>query len=234
MNELTVPRDRDFPAGRLERRARHLVSELRPSRRRRLWPTLVPAIAILLVGATAFTAYRLTRDEPTVLESIGCYDRASLDANVAVVSPGAGGPVAACRRVWNQGAMEGPEPRRFAACVLSTGPIGVFPSTGSGTCAALGLADVSSRALAEARRFAALREAIFAKVGAPPSGLSRGSSLCLSEQSARRIVRQELDGRGYSDWTITTGGEPFSPERPCADVSFDGQEKAVVLLSGTR
>jgi hypothetical protein len=234
MNELTVPPDRDFPAGRLELRARHLVTELSSERRRRPWPTLVPAVAVLLLGATAFTAYRLTRSEPTVLESVGCYDRASLDANVAVVSPGAGGPIAACRSVWRQGAMDGPAPRELAACVLSTGPIGVFPSTGGGTCAELGLADVSAKALSEARRFAALSGAIVTKVGAAPSGSSRGSSICLSEQSARRVVRHELDARGYSEWAITTGGEPFSPKRPCADVSFDGQGKAVILIPGSR
>jgi hypothetical protein len=234
MSELTIPAERDFPPMRLDRRARHLVRELKASRKRRLLPTLVPAVAIILLGATAFTAYRLTRDEPTVLESVACYGRQSLAADVAVVSPGPEGPIAACRSVWSQGALRGQAPSSLAACVLSTGPIGVFPSTGRGTCERLGLADVSAAGLAAARRFSALRNAIFARVGAPPSGSSRGSAKCLSEASARRVVRRELDAHGYSDWTITTGGDPFSSRRPCADVSFDGQGKSVVLIAGTR
>jgi hypothetical protein len=235
MTELSVPPDRDFPAGRLERRARHLVRELTETRRRRrLLPTLIPAVAILLISATGFTAYRLTRDEPTVFESVGCYDRASLDANVAIVNPGAGGPIAACWNVWQAGSLKGSAPHGLAACVLSTGPIGVFPSTGRNTCEHLGLADVNPQALVEARHFNALRDAIVAQVGEPPSGSSRGSSICVSEESARRIVRRELDARGYRDWAITTGGEPFSAARPCADVSFDGLTKAVVLIATIR
>jgi hypothetical protein len=237
MTELSVPPERDFPTGRLERRAQHLVRELNETRRRRrlrLLTTLVPAVVIVLIAATGFTAYRLTRDEPTVFESVGCYDRASLDANVTIVNSSAGGPITACRSVWQEGALEGPAPHGLAACVLSTGPIGVFPSTGGNTCEQLGLADVSSQALAESRRFDELRDAIVAKVGEPPSGSSRGSSLCVSEESARRIVRRELDVLGYGEWKIMTGGQPFSDARPCADVSFDGVSKTVVLISGTR
>jgi len=99
---------------------------------------LVPAV-FLLLAATAFTSYSLTR-EPKHLASIGCYDAASLTANVAVVGPDGRDPVSICAQVWQQGALGANPPKRLEACVLETGAIGVFPSAGASTCGNLGLA----------------------------------------------------------------------------------------------
>jgi hypothetical protein len=235
MNEFQIPPERDLPRGRLERRAGHLVRELTASRRRRrLVLSLVPAVAILLIGATGFTAYVLRKTEPTHLESIGCYDRADVGAGVAVISADGRGAVAQCRDLWEQGAMEGPIPQRLAACVLATGPIGVFPSSGDQTCERMGLVDLSTQGDAESRRFFRMRDAVYAQIGTPPSGTSRGSSHCVGEALARSIVRQILDEHGYSDWTVATGGERFSRERPCAEVSFAEDSKSVLLIGGAR
>jgi hypothetical protein len=235
MSDFELPPERDLPRGRIERRASHLVRELTASRRRRrLVLSVVPALAVLLVGATGFTAYTLLRTEPTHFESIGCYDRADLAANVAVVDAQGRGPLAVCRGVWRQGALGRPVPERLAACVLETGPIGVFPSTDDRTCERLGLADLSAAALRESTRFVRLRDAIFAQIGVPPSGSSRGSSRCVGAERARAIVREELDAHGYSDWKVEIAGEAFTSERPCAVVSFDGGNKTVLLLAGAR
>jgi hypothetical protein len=116
-----IPSERDLP--QLERRASHLVRELTSARRRRrLVLTLVPAVAVLLISATGFTAYVLRKTEPTHLESVVCYEQADLGANMAVISADGRGPVAQCRALWEEGSMGGSVPARLAACVLSTGP----------------------------------------------------------------------------------------------------------------
>jgi hypothetical protein len=233
-DELQIPK-RDLPPGWLHRRREHLVSELgmwdrtARRRRRRLVLILVPAVIVLL-GVTGFTTYALTR-EPTHLESLGCFDRAALDANVAVVSADGRDPTAICNELWQRGDMPGaPVPSSLAACVLESGAIGVFPSSGVSTCENLGLADLPASYAAEGKRFARLRDAIVAELGEPASGSSLGSSKCVGEHDARAIVRRELDAHGYSDWEIEVGAEGFTAERPCAEVSFDGGRKVVVLV----
>jgi hypothetical protein len=230
MSDFKIPAERDFPTGQVERRARHLVRELSATRRRRLVLTLVPAVVILLTAATGFTAYSLLRTEPTHFESIGCYSRPDLAADVTVISPDGSGAVEQCRKLWEEGSMGSPAPQQLAACVLSTGPIAVFPSTGAGTCGRMGLAGLSARGRAESERFVQMRDAVYAEIGTPASGSSRGSSHCVGEARARDVVRRLLDRHGYTDWRIVTAGGTFSAQRPCADVSFDGGSKTAVLL----
>jgi hypothetical protein len=233
MNEFEIPPERDFPSGEHERRAKHLVRELTTTRRRRrLVLSLVPAVAILLTAATGFTAYTLLRTEPTHLESIGCYDRASIGGNVTVVSPDGRSPVAQCRDLWQQGVVGEPVPAQLAACVLSTGPVGVFPSEGDQTCERMGLADLSAKGEAESRRFVRMRDAIYARLGSPASGSSRRSGPCVGEEHAGAIVREELAAHGYEGWDVKTVGEGFTTDRPCAEVSFDGGSKTALLLAG--
>jgi hypothetical protein len=235
MNDFQTPPERDFPRGQHERRARHLVRELTTiRRRRRLLLSLVPALAVLLIAATGFTAYRLTRTEPTHLESIGCYDRADIGGNVTVVSADGRGAVAQCRGLWRQGVVGSPVPAQLAACVLSTGPVGVFPSSDDQTCERLGLADLSAQGEADSRRFVRMRDAIYARLGSPPSGSSRRSGPCVGEEQARAIVLEELAAHGYPGWKVTTAGEAFSAERPCAEVSLDAGSKTAILMAGLR
>jgi hypothetical protein len=235
MSDFQIPAERDFPRGQLERRASHLIREVSVTRRRRrLMLTLVPAVVVLLTAATGFTAYRLLRTEPSHFESIGCYDRPDLSANVTVVSPDGSGAVAQCRELWAQGVVGTTAPKGLAACVLNTGPIAVFPSADGRTCERMGLADLSDRGRAESARFVRMRDALYAEIGTPASGSSRGSSLCVGEARATVVVRRVLDRHGYSGWTIASAGEPFSSERPCADVSFDGGNKVALLLAMPR
>lgn len=181
-DKLRIPDRRDLPATWIERHRNYLLDELvrRPAvgrRRRRLVTVLVPAVVILL-AATAFTTYSLTR-EPKHLESVGCFDRASLSANTAIVSADGRDPVAICSEVWKQGALGTHMPKQLAAWVLQTGAIGVFPRTGPDTCGALGLAPLPASYAAEAKRFAALQSAIVARLGAPASGSSKRGRECV-------------------------------------------------------
>jgi hypothetical protein len=236
-DRLAIPPTRDLPARWIELHKEHLLGELalQPAaerrRRRRLTLVLIPA-AIALLAATAFTTYALTR-EPTHLESVGCFDRAALQANLTVVDADGRDPVAICAEMWQQGAVgAGPAPERLEACVLQTGAIGVFP--GVGICGRLGLAPVPPGFASEAKRFAALREAIVSRLGEPASGKSKRGPQCVGEGAARALVRKLLDAHGYGDWHIVTAGGQFSAEQPCAEPSFDSGEKVVVLAPAPR
>ena len=236
-DQLRIPARRELSSGLLERHKAYLLNEFallpgRERRRRRLVLVLVPAV-IALLAATAFTTYALTR-EPTHLESIGCYDRADLGSNTAVVNADGREPVAICADVWRQGALgNGKVPKRLEACVLETGAIGVFPSAAANTCGKLGLAPLPASYAGNAKRFAALRDAIVAQLGEPASGSSDRGSQCLHEPAARALVRRALDAYGYSAWRIQTTGGSFSAERPCAEPSFDSGDKVVLLTPAT-
>jgi hypothetical protein len=237
MNDDTrIPAQRDLPSGRLQLRKEHLVSEVAMwdraarRRRRRLALVLVPAVLAVL-AVTGFTTYALTR-EPTHLESVGCFETAELHANIAVVNADGRDPTAICAELWRQGDMgRGPAPKALAACVLETGAVGVFPSSGDDTCEHLGLADLPPTYAAEAQRLAALRGAIAAALGAS-FGRSEREPKCLREEEARALVRHELAARGYEDWSIEVIGSGFTAERPCVEVGlgFDSERKVVFLV----
>jgi hypothetical protein len=138
-DETRIPAQRDLPPGRLQRRKEHLVAEVSmwdreaKRRRRRLALVLVPVVLAVL-AVTGFTTYALTR-EPTHLESIGCFETAELDGSIAVVNADGRNPTAICAKLWRKGDMGlGPAPESLAACVLETGAVGVFPSSGKDTC----------------------------------------------------------------------------------------------------
>jgi hypothetical protein len=106
----------------------------------------------------------------------------------------------------------------------------VFPSSGKDTCEQLGLTDLPPTYAAEAERFAALRDAIAAELGASYGGTERDPR-CLREEEARALVRHELAARGYENWSIEVIGDGFTAGR-CAAVGlgFDGERKVVFLV----
>ena len=113
--------------------------EAAPSRPRRI---LVCAAALAVAGvltAAAYAGYTLTRATPVA--TIGCYETDSLDANTAVVDSHTNSPVEVCARTFASAFPDAPQPAQFAACVLPSGSIGVFPRDASeDTCKRLGLA----------------------------------------------------------------------------------------------
>jgi hypothetical protein len=236
--EQLIPSDRDLPKGRLTARKAQLVNEIATwtetsrRRRRRRVLILVPAVLAILV-ATGFTTYALTR-EPTVYESVGCFEQAAMDANVAVVPADGRDPAVICGEVFEASGMNGARLDSLASCVLGSGAIGVFPSAGPDTCEQLGLANVPASYAVERKRFGALRDAIIAQIGEPASGSTRGGPQCVGEDESLKIVRRELDSHGYADWGVRVAGEGFSAERPCADVSFDTAGQTVLLLAAGR
>jgi hypothetical protein len=141
----TPPPEREFPAGRLQQRKEQLVSQIHgtaaPAHHPRRILVLAAAFAVAgFLAAAAYAGYALTHGA-TPVATIGCYETDSLDANTAVLASGTNSPVAACARTYASAFPHASRPASFAACVLPSGSIGVFPSdAGSGdTCTSLGL-----------------------------------------------------------------------------------------------
>jgi hypothetical protein len=223
-DELFLPAERDLPPGRLERRKEHLVRELNISdraarrRKRRIALVLVPAIIVLL-GLTGFTTYALTR-EPTHFESLACYETADVNGNITVVDTDGRDPVAICAELWRDGVMgQGPAPESLAACVLETGPVGVFPSSGEDTCERLGLADVPPTYTAQSQRSAELRDALRAAV----------DFKCLPEEEARAAATQVLARLEFAGWQVEVDAGDGAA-RPRAVTTIDHERKTVVLI----
>ena len=196
-DDTRIPAQRDLPPGPLQLRKEHLVRELimwdreAQRRRRRLALVLVPAVLAVL-AVTGFTTYALTR-EPTHLESVGCFETADLDGNIAIVNADGRDPTAICAELWRQGDMGPvPAPKSLAACVLETGALGVFPSSGKYTCEQLGLADLPPTYAAEAERFSGLRDAIAAKLGASYGSTEREPNAYGSRRPARSFATSSL------------------------------------------
>jgi len=141
---LTPPSEREFPAGRLQLRKEQLVSEIysAPAAPMRHHPrrVLVLAAAFAVAGvltAAGYGGYKLAHPA-TPVPTIGCYETDSLDANTAVLTSGIHSPVAACAKTYASAFPGSLPPVSFAACVLPSGSVGVFPGDAS-TCTSLGL-----------------------------------------------------------------------------------------------
>lgn len=222
---MSLPPDRDLPARRRQLRREHLVQEITASRRRVRPLVLAFAAATLVLAATGFGAYALTR-EPTHVDSIGCFEQADLSANVAVIGSAATDPVAACTALWRSGAL-GPTKGvpRLTACVLDTGAVAVMPG-GPGICEGLGIASLSADARDRLARLGELRAALAERFG-DGSGSKRRTA-CVGEAAAMRIVRAELKARGLTDWTIEIAS-PFT-ERRCASASIAPADRTIMLI----
>jgi len=223
---MSLPPDRDLPARRLQLRREHLVQEITKSRRRARPLILAFAVALLVLTATGFGAYALTR-EPTHVDSIGCFERADLSSNVAVIGWAATDPVGACAALWRSGAVGSTtNVPPLAACVLDTGAVAVMPGE-PGICEGLGIASLSADARDRLTRLGELRAALSDRFG-DSSGSNRRTA-CVGEASAMRIVRAELKARGLADWAIEITS-PFDAERRCASASILPADKTIVVI----
>lgn len=196
-----------------DRRRPRRMRSLGRSRRRRLY--LVP-VAAATVLAAATLAWALSRG-PTQSLSIGCYATIDLQGRAAVVSATDASPVAACERLWLDGAFGKPPPP-LEACVLPSGTIGVFPSPEGDSCKRLNLVPIPggsepSAAVVELQN--ALVDAFLER--------------CVSETQARRLVRDELRRLNLRDWHLSTSGR-FTSARPCASLAFDEEAREVSLV----
>ncbi len=223
---MSLPPDRDLPARRCQRRREHLVQEITASRRRVRPLVLAFAAATLVLSATGFGAYALTR-EPTHVDSIGCYEQADLNSNVAVIGSASTDPVAACAALWRSGSLGSTtNVPPLTACVLDTGAVAVMPGQPS-ICEGLGIAALSADARHQLVRLGELRAALAERFG-DSSGSNRRTA-CVGEATAMRIVRAELKARGLTDWTIEITS-PFNAERRCASASIVPADRTITLI----
>ena len=199
----------------------------RPVRRRlRL---VVPALAITSTLGGAM-AYGVLRDTPPKPQTVACYAQADLEADTRVVGVGREGALAACAELWRRGALgAGGQVPSLIECVLPTAVAGVFPAApGQDVCRSLvtapeapttgpppTVADVTER-------FRMFREAVLPRFV---------DAACVEAGPATDIVRRELDRAGLADWRIRAGD--FSPDRPCATLSFRPENREVVLSPST-
>ena len=235
--DLTPPPERDFPTGRLQQRKEQLVSQIHAEsvagRRRRPRRVLIAAVAAAMAGilaAAAYAGYALTRPA-TQLATIGCYESDSLTANTAVLPSGTDSAVTTCASSYALAFPNSQPPTNFAACVLASGSVGVFPADStSDTCKSLGLSNLAQTpgTRQQAMQFDNLEhdlDALFA------------SNSCLSPDQARTAVRTALARNGLSSWTVKNGegvhGEGFSPQRPCAGLAYDTTQQTVILVPET-
>lgn len=224
--KLTIPPMRPIPTERRQQVRRALVVDYRrtleqphPRReRRRILLIAVALVSAAILGAGAYAGYVLTR--PTQQLTIGCYNRDSLDADTAVVAADGRAPAAICASVWASAFRDRPQPSQLTACVLATGPVGVFPGD-SDVCGRLGLAPYrpDTATQAQVRGLAATKDALVAAFA--------GS--CLNEKKGREAARQLLDRHGFRDWRIEVS-QPFTSARPCASLAFDEPHKTLILV----
>ncbi len=183
---------------------------------------LIPTVAAAAALSMGFTVYALTRNvtEPS---GIGCYAEANTGANTVVVGADGRSPVAVCEAVWAGGAFGTGTIPPLAACVLTTGAVGVFPG-GPETCAGLDLSPLDGATYpGEVGDFIAFRTAVVDRFRAAG---------CLNEQAATDAVRDEFTARGLSGWTVVTESR-FSAARPCASLAFEPKAKRVLLVPMT-
>ncbi|MFD5625464.1 hypothetical protein [Streptomyces sp. NPDC127072] len=200
---------------RVRRRARE--------RRRRVL-VMVPAVALVVTGATAGTYAWVAGDgRGHTLDSTGlsCVGSATGDAVVAF-DPGTDDPVKACRQRWPE-LFGQPAPAELTACVDSSrqGSINVYPG-GRDQCRShrsdpyLGPTEEQLRL----SRFRADLEEQFA------------DRTCVPYPELRRAVTRLVDRHGLTGWTARHAqSAEREPEGACAEVSHYGETGRVVWLS---
>jgi hypothetical protein len=190
----------------------------RPSRRR----VIVAASAAAVVALVAAAAAWIVTKSPSDPVRVACYSSASLKADAALLrTEPSDGPVAACAEVWRSGAFRSVSSTTpaLAACVLSSGAVGVFPGDAS-VCDQLGLPRVATDSGGLTTVGVALIDKLVAALAAPN---------CVDVAAAADLVREQLDQAGLAGWTLITPATVAS-DKPCASIAFDPSSKTITLV----
>ena len=152
-------------------------------RRRRIRRRVTLGALSFAVAATGVAAASGVFNTPEQLAgtSVGCYDRPSLEANVAVLSAGEGTPIETCRNVLG---TDGP----LVAC--ANGAVAVFPGR-PGTCERLGLEPLPPEYDAARAKVLAFGRAVRA---------IETSEACIPPRELERRVQALLDRSGWTGW----------------------------------
>jgi hypothetical protein len=173
------------------------------SRRRRIRRRITLGALGFAVAATGVAAASGVFSSPEQLAStsIACYERASLSANVAVLSAGGQTPIETCRRVLKTDAQ-------LIAC--ADHGVHVFPG-GPATCDKLGMEPLPREYTAARRRVTAFARDVMA--------LEKRTD-CLPPQEFARRVDALLARSGWSGWRTQLRLDV--EDGPCGTVSSQG------------
>jgi hypothetical protein len=224
---LGLPADPRPPDARWRQRKAHLVEELRRAARRRRRRRLAAIVLVPVAALGLVAAALVVSRSPRITAHLGCYAAPSVEADTTVVDADGRPPTAICAELWARGEVD-PAARTappLEACVLRTGPVGVFPADPPGVCERLGLARLRMDGYQTTTgRIGALRDALVARVNP--------DRRCLNEAAARAEVRRQLDRLGLSDWTVRVEPGSFAGRRPCAAFGLLEREHQVFLDGG--
>jgi hypothetical protein len=187
--------------------------------RRRL--TLVAVALIVLATGGLAAAHFLAGPEKLASNSVGCYDRASLDADVSVPN-GVASPLEACAAVYR---AEGQPVPPLVACA-GKGAVAVFPGQGDAVCRRLGLAPLPPGYALARQRVATLQTGILALEGAAD---------CTPPPQLAQRVQALLDSSGWTGWRTRLRLDRSSG--PCGSVSGlggDGRRSIAGSLDADR
>jgi hypothetical protein len=241
---VSPPAAPELAADRLQRRTEQVMAAFTPpwpaTARRRRRTAVVAVAALALLSLLAVGAYaRLRPGQVTQLGAgVGCFVKASLRSDVAVVGLDGLDPIARCREVWASGGMGRPRPAPpLVACVYPSGAVAVLPGTDTAVCDELGLREPAAGELDRLRRFDAMRAAIERRLGVRHLA-------CVDPATAHRVITAELRAHGFTDWRVEryrmdAGGRVFGPlakvgRRGCAMIGYRGDRRVVELVVDER
>jgi hypothetical protein len=240
-HQVTPPPAPDLPADRLRRRTEQVMvafTRLQPraARRRHRRVVAVAVAVLLLLGLLAVGAYARLRPGPVTQlgAGVGCFAKASLRSDVAVVELGGLDPIARCQEVWAGGGLGRPRPAPpLVTCVYPSGALAVLPGTVPASCDRLGLREPAAGEIDRLRRFDAMQQAIKRRLGL----MHRA---CIDPATAARAITAELRAHGFTDWRVQrfrmdSGGRVHGPlakigRDGCAMIGFQGDRRVVQLV----
>jgi hypothetical protein len=158
-------------------------------------------LAIAATGVAAASGILTGTPEQLAVNSVGCYDAPSLNANTAILSTGTDTPVETCARILG---TDGP----LSACA-GEGAVLVFP--GRGVCRRLGLARLPPEYHSARARFNALHRDVVA--------LERSADCIPPDELARR-AQALLDRGGWTGWRAVVRDD--IDQGPCGSISALG------------
>lgn len=198
--------------------------------------TVVALAVLLLVGLLAVGAYARLRPGPVTElgAGVGCFAKASLRADVAVVELNGLDPIARCQEVWARGGIgKARRAPQLVACVYPSGALAVLPGKDTAVCDRLGLRQPATGEVDRLRRFDAMQQAVKQRLG-----LER--SACVNPTTAHRVINEALRVYGLGDWRVElyrmdAAGSVFGPlakvdRHGCAMIGFQGDRRVVHLV----
>jgi len=230
LTDLIPPPERELPPALRASVLDHIAVPERTGRpwsarrRSRRAAALAFAAVALAAAATAYAVTRLTADQTA--GTVTCFSRPSTEAPFAFTAAATGGdPTAICAAAWRDGNMgvggiSTPPP--LVACAGSGGA-DVFPSNDPGLCARLGLDPLPPGYTEAARRVAAVRQELAARIQA---------SRCVAEGRAVRIANSALHSHDLAGWSVRRRG--FTSASQCASTEIDASNRAVVVIGRVR